>query len=140
MSNLSLAQLRKTEPHTAGLVARLLAGAPLLLIGIQHLTGAAPLEPILRGTPIPFPELNALMASVMEPVAALFLLSGGFARIGSLLGLGAMGGAFGAHLLFEPYALADGSLFSWPGRAFDPLAHRRDSGLCLRSGERRGSP
>lgn len=114
MPEFSIQSIRQTEAQWGGPIARLVAGLPLLLIGVQHLTGAAPLEPILRGTPIPFPELNALAASIMEPVAALLLLSGGFARIGGLLGLGAMAGAFVSHLTFEAYERIDGSVFAWP--------------------------
>lgn len=81
--------------------ARLIAGIPLLSIGIQHATGMAPMEPILIGSGIPMPALNATVAPIFEILASLLLLSGFFARLGGLITLGAMSMATYAHIVFD---------------------------------------
>jgi uncharacterized membrane protein YphA (DoxX/SURF4 family) len=107
-------RLRATREHTPGIALRLIAGLPLLAIGSQHLIGAAPLAPIIRGTPLPFPELQALAGTGTEIVAGLLLVLGLFGRLGGLLGIAAMGAALFAHLTFEPYTLAaTGETFAW---------------------------
>jgi len=82
-------------------VLRLLAAAPLLAIGVQHLTGAAPMLPILEGAGFPMPRLGAKLAPIAEVVAGLALLLGIFPRIGSLIAVGSMSGALVAHLTFD---------------------------------------
>ena len=83
------------------IVVRLLAAAPLLGIGIQHITGAAPMLPILEGAGFPQPELGAQFAPMIEVLAGGLLLLGLFARLGALLALGSMAGAVYAHLNFD---------------------------------------
>lgn len=85
----------------AFLLFRILAAAPLLLIGIQHLTGAAPMQPILEGAGFPSPELGATLAPIVEVAGGALLLTGLFARLGGLLALGSMAGALYAHLNFD---------------------------------------
>jgi putative oxidoreductase len=82
-------------------ILRLLAAAPLLAIGVQHLTGAAPMLPILEGAGFPMPELGAKLAPIGEVVAGLALLLGIFPRIGAMIALGSMSGALVAHLTFD---------------------------------------
>ena len=82
-------------------VARILIALPLLLSGSQHLFGLAPMEPILRGAKIPFPELNAIVAPLIEVTAGLLLLLGFFARIGAALTIPAMSVALYTHLVFD---------------------------------------
>ncbi len=79
-------------------VVRLLASAPLLLIGIQHLTGAAPMQPILEGARMPLPELSAILAPAVEVVAGALLISGFQARLGAVLAILTMVGAVFAHV------------------------------------------
>ena len=82
-------------------VARVVAAVPLLAIGVQHLTGAAPMLPILEGAGVPFPELNAVLAPIGEVVAGLLLLSGLFPRVGGMMAVGSMLGALFAHVRFD---------------------------------------
>ena len=77
---------------------RLVAAVPLLGIGIQHLTGAAPILPIIEGAGMPFPELSAQAAPIAEVVAGALLLVGFFPRFGGLIACGSMAGAIYAHL------------------------------------------
>ena len=87
---------------------RLVAAIPLLLIGIQHVTGAAPMLPILTGAGLPEPELTAQLAPFLEVAGGALLLLGLFARFGALLAVGSMVGALAAHLRF------DHTQFEWP--------------------------
>ena len=57
--------------------------------------------PILKGSGIPFPELNATVAPIFEVLAGVLLLSGAFARVGALIAMGAMAGATYSHLVFD---------------------------------------
>ena len=82
-------------------VIRILISLPLIGIGFMHLVGAAPLLPILEGAGIPFPELNAVVAPVVQVLAGLMLLTGFGVRIGALLALGTMVGALVAHVRFD---------------------------------------
>ena len=82
-------------------VARVVAAVPLLGIGVQHLTGAAPMLPILEGAGVPFPEINAVLAPIGEVVAGLLLLFGVFPRVGGMMAVGSMLGALFAHVRFD---------------------------------------
>lgn len=79
-------------------LARILAGAPLLLIGIQHLTGMAPMQPILEGAGLPLPEVGAIVAPIVEVVAGALLLVGRFPALAGLMAIGSMLGALVAHI------------------------------------------
>lgn len=81
--------------------ARLLCGIPLLSIGLQHLIGTAPMLPILEGAGLPFPELTAIVAPVIEVIAATLLLLGLTPRIAGLAAAGSMIGAIYAHVQFD---------------------------------------
>ncbi len=89
-----------TNLKSAG-IARILIALPLLGIGIQHLVGVAPLEPILRGAGIPLPELNAIVGPVMQVLAGALLITGYFARIGAALTIPAMSMAIYTHLVHD---------------------------------------
>ncbi len=93
--------LRTTSNLKHVLVPRLIAGLPLLVIGVMHLTGAAPMRPILEAARIPLVDFNAVAAPAGEVLAALLLLSGGMARIGGLIALGAMSVAIYAHIVAD---------------------------------------
>ena len=107
--------LRQTNPTSTPLaVARIVAAAPLIGIGLQHILGTAPLLPILLGTPIPMPELNAAIGPWTQVLGGLLLLVGFFARAGGLLGAGAMAAALFAHVTFEQYVPAGATeAFTW---------------------------
>lgn len=77
---------------------RVIAGLPLLVFGVMHLSGAAPMRPILEAAGMPMPEVGAVVAPIVQVVGGLSLISGAFARIGALLAIGSMLGAIYAHL------------------------------------------
>lgn len=79
-------------------IARILAGAPLLLFGIMHLTGAMPMKPLLEAASLPAPGPTAILAPLMQIAAGALLLSGAFARIGGVLAIGTMLGAIVTHI------------------------------------------
>ena len=99
--NMIVDKIVKTSSSKIPPIARLIAGLPLLLIGVQHATGMAPMLPILEGAKIPMPELNAMVAPIFEIIAGALLLSGFFARIGALIAMGAMSMATYTHLVFD---------------------------------------
>lgn len=96
----AVAFMTKTEALKHVIVARLIAGVPLLGIGVMHLIGAAPMRPILEGAGIPLPGLNAVVAPLVEVAAGLMLLAGAGARIGGVLGAVTMLAALYAHAVF----------------------------------------
>lgn len=107
--------LLSTGSHRHTVVPRLIAGLPLVAIGMMHITGASPMLPILRGTPLPLPELTALVAPIVQVVAGLLLLTGALTRVGAVLAIGAMVGALVSHLTFTAYAATDAyAAFAWP--------------------------
>lgn len=79
-------------------IARFIAGAPLLLFGIMHLTGAMPMKPLLEAAVLPAPGLTAILAPLMQIAAGVLLLSGAFARIGGGIAILTMFGAFVTHI------------------------------------------
>lgn len=96
-----IARLTKTDSSKATIVPRIIAAAPLIGINIMHLTGAAPLKPILEGAKIPMPEINAIVGPIFGVLGGLMLLTGAFARLGSMIAIGSMGMALYAHAVFN---------------------------------------
>ncbi|MEM9174016.1 MAG: YHS domain-containing (seleno)protein [Myxococcota bacterium] len=131
-----------TDDSRVGLVARIGAATPLVVIGVQHLTGAAPLLPIIEGTPLPFPELNAAIGPVVQVVGGALLAVGLFARVGALMGIGAMAVALFSHATFAPYVpVGAAEAFTWanePPIAL-PIAVLALSGVVLVRGAGRRS-
>ncbi|MGJ8724656.1 MAG: DoxX family protein [Roseibacillus sp.] len=94
-------QITQTTNQKSAAIARILIAVPLLAISSQHLIGIAPLEPILRGAGVPFPELNAIVGPVLQLLAGALLVSGYFARVGAALTIPAMGMATYTHLVYD---------------------------------------
>jgi uncharacterized membrane protein YphA (DoxX/SURF4 family) len=94
-------RLIRTNSSKLMLIPRLLAGLPLIGINAMHITGAAPLRPILEGANIPMPGVNAVVAPIAGLIAGLLLVSGAFARVGALVGLGSMSVAIYTHLVSD---------------------------------------
>ena len=99
--SLNMKQLTQTTNLKSAAIARILIALPLLGIGVQHLIGTAPLDPILQGAGIPFPEFNAIIGPVIQLLAGSFLIAGYFARIGAALTIPAMGLATYTHLVHD---------------------------------------
>ncbi|WP_411845806.1 DoxX family protein [Roseibacillus persicicus] len=118
-------QIARTTNQKSSAIVRILVSLPLLGIGIQHLIGTAPLEPILRGAGIPFPELNNVIGTGAEILAGALLLTGFFARAGAALTIPTMAMALYAHAVYDwadeppvilPITLILGSLYViWKG-------------------------
>jgi putative oxidoreductase len=100
MSDL-VSKLRQTTGAKHILAPRLIAGLPLLGIGVMHITGSAPLKPILEGAGIPMAHLNSLVAPIVEIVAGLLILSGALTRVGAAMAMGTMAVALYTHMAFE---------------------------------------
>ena len=109
---MNLSALRKTTPAKWILAPRLIAALPLFVFGSFHLTGMSPLLEILRRAEIPFPEINFYLAPVFMVVSGLSLGVGFYARIGALIGSGAMLVATYSKPVIE----------EWPGPMEIPLA------------------
>jgi uncharacterized membrane protein YphA (DoxX/SURF4 family) len=108
---MDLSMLRKTSPAKWILAPRLIAALPLLVFGSFHLTGMSPLLEILRRAGIPFPEINFYLAPIFMVVSGLSMGIGFYARIGALIGSGAMVVAAYSKLVIE----------EWPGPMEIPL-------------------
>lgn len=93
--------LTQTNSSKVTIVPRLIAAVPLIGINIMHLTGAAPLEPILIGAGIPMPGINAIIGPIFGVLAGVLILSGAFARVGSVIAIGSMFMALFAHVRFD---------------------------------------
>lgn len=93
-----IAGLQKTNGAKWVIAPRVIAGGMLLMFGVMHITGSAPMQPILEAANMPMPAVGAIVGPLGEIVAGLLLLSGAFARVGALLAIGVMGVAFISHL------------------------------------------
>tara|TARA_R110002072_G_scaffold150953_2_gene299783 strand:+ start:20655 stop:21125 length:471 start_codon:yes stop_codon:yes gene_type:complete len=82
--------LTHTTNHKHIAILRILAGAPLLMFGLMHLTGASPMQPLVEAAGLPMPGLTAIAAPIAQVIAGLILLSGAYARIGALLAIPVM--------------------------------------------------
>jgi len=79
-------------------ILRILAGAPLLMFGIMHITGALPMKPLIEAAGLPMPDLAAMVTPPVMIIAGLLLLLGAFARVGAVLAIGTMLGAVITHI------------------------------------------
>ena len=108
---MNLTKLRRTSPAKWIMAPRLIAALPLLVFGSFHLTGMSPLLEILRRAGIPFPEINFYLAPIFMVLSGLSMGIGFYARIGALIGSGAMVVATYSKLVIE----------EWPGPMEIPL-------------------
>ncbi len=99
--NSNIRALLSTRPLKHMIVARLIAGLPLVGIGAMHLAGAAPMRPILEAAGIPMPGLNAALAPLMEILAGALLLSGTAVRVGAVIAAISMAVALYAHAVAD---------------------------------------
>jgi uncharacterized membrane protein YphA (DoxX/SURF4 family) len=79
--------LLQTKPSKAIALLRIIAGLPLVLFGIMHLTGAAPMQPLVEAAGLAFPALTAIVAPLVQVLAGLLLLIGAGARLGAVMGM-----------------------------------------------------
>lgn len=100
--------LRQTDHSKLTIVARLVAGLPLLVIGASHFADPAPFVAMLEAAGIPLVGFNAIAAPLAEVLAGVLLLAGLLARLGGLLGASTMVVALYAHLAVNPASLPEG--------------------------------
>ena len=92
-----MTKLQETRPLRHLMIVRLIAAIPLIGIGIQHLIGTAPLQPILEGAGFPAVEPLSWLAPLIEVIAGLAIALGWYARPGSVLAILSMIAALYAH-------------------------------------------
>lgn len=90
--------LTKTTNQKHIIIIRILAGAPLLMFGLMHLTGAMPMKPLVEAAGLPMPDMMAVVAPIAQILAGALLLSGAFARVGGVIAIGTMLGALMTHI------------------------------------------
>jgi putative oxidoreductase len=99
---LTAEDIRATKPYRHTLLPRIVAGAPLLGIGLAHvLVPEAPMGPLVEAAGFPFDAIVSPVAVAVEIVAGLSLLLGLWARVGAFLAIPAMLGAVYAHLVID---------------------------------------
>jgi uncharacterized membrane protein YphA (DoxX/SURF4 family) len=97
---LTLDDVRSTQPHRHLLVPRVVAAAPLLGIGLLHVFDpAAPMRPLVEAAGFPLPAVIAPVAVAAEIIAGVSLLLGFLGRIGGLIAIPTMAGAIYSHLV-----------------------------------------
>lgn len=106
MSNL-IKILRKTNDSKITIAPRLIAALPLIAIGIGHLAEPESFRLILIGAGIPLPDINLVIAPVIEVVAGTLLLVGLFARAGGLAAISTMLVALYSHAVIDPSTLPE---------------------------------
>jgi uncharacterized membrane protein YphA (DoxX/SURF4 family) len=94
--------LRKTNDSKLTIAPRLLAALPLIAIGIGHLVDPGSFRLILEGSGIPMPEINLIIAPVVEIAAGILLLVGLLARAGGLAAASTMLVALYSHAVIDP--------------------------------------
>jgi putative oxidoreductase len=95
-------RLRATTAVHHLLAVRIVAGLPLLGIGLAHvLVPDAPMRPLVEAAGFPVPGLLAPLGVVAEIVAGASILLGFWARLGAAVALPTMLGAVYAHLVIE---------------------------------------
>jgi uncharacterized membrane protein YphA (DoxX/SURF4 family) len=82
--------LRQTPRWKIILLPRLLAGVPLVVFSALHFMNPQHLRDILTAGGVPMVEVNVWAASSAEMLGGVLLLTGFFARVGGMLGVGTM--------------------------------------------------
>lgn len=96
---LSRDQLRATTAHRHVILARLVAGVPLLGVGLAHVfSPEAPMRPLVEAAGIPFAAVVAPVSVALEIVAGIALLLGLWSRVGAAIAIPVMLGAIYSHL------------------------------------------
>ena len=82
--------LQQTTPRKIILLPRLFAGVPLVVFSAMHFMNPQHLREILTAGGVPMVEVNIWAASSAEMLGGVLLLTGFFARVGGMLGVGTM--------------------------------------------------
>jgi putative oxidoreductase len=95
-------RIRPTHPYRHLLLVRLVAGVPLLGLGLAHVfVPEAPMRPLVDAAGFPFPALVSPLGVAALIVAGSSLLLGLWARLGAALAIPIMAGAVYAHLVID---------------------------------------
>lgn len=95
-------RMQATDRSRHVIVLRVIAGLPLLGIGLMHVVSPAHgMTPLVEEAGFPLPGLLSPLSVWMEIAAGVLLLAGFWARLGGLLALATMLGAVYAHLAIE---------------------------------------
>lgn len=89
--------IQRTGNHKEVIVARLIAGGPLVVFAPMHLIGVSPIGPLLEAAGIPLAGVAGILIPIVQVIAGLSLLLGLFARVGGVLAAVAMLGALYVH-------------------------------------------
>jgi putative oxidoreductase len=93
---------RRTGSHRHMVAPRVIAGLPLLFIGLIHVVDPElRMDPLVEAAGLPFVSVLAPLAVAAEIVAGVSLLLGAFARIGALIAIPTMLVAVYAHLTID---------------------------------------
>jgi putative oxidoreductase len=82
--------MSQTNKNKFLIVPRLLAGLPLVGLGVMHFVNPVHMRNILIASGLPMVELSVFAAPAGEVLAGVLLLLGFYARIGGLIGAGTM--------------------------------------------------
>jgi putative oxidoreductase len=100
--------VRRTGRERHLVIPRLIAGAPLLLIGLSHaFVDSTPMRPIVEAAGVPAAGVLSPVAVAAEIVAGALLLLGFLARPAALLAIGVMVVAVYAHLAIDVWPNVD---------------------------------
>ena len=83
-------QLRSTRAIKWLIVPRLIAGLPLVMLGVKHFIDPEHFRSILAASGIPMIGINMIAAPAAEIAAGALLLLGWYGRIGGALGVATM--------------------------------------------------
>src|SRR6516164_6475259 len=83
-------RLQQTTQRKIILLTRLFAGVPLVVFSAMHFMNPQHLRDIRTAGGVPLVEVNVWAASSAEMLGGVLLLTGFFARVGGLLGIGTM--------------------------------------------------
>lgn len=106
-------RLRSTAPYRHMLLPRIVAGVPLLGIGLAHVFDpTAPMRPLVEAAGFPLAAIVAPVGVTILILAGVSVLLGLWARVGAFLAIPVMMGAVYAHLVIDV----------WPNPEEPPLA------------------
>lgn len=104
-------EIQSTGAERHLIVPRLVAGIPLLFIGLAHVfDGTAPMRPLIEAADLPAAALLSPLAVSAEILAGVLLLLGLYARLGAIIAIPVMVVALYAHIVIDV----------WPNAAGEP--------------------
>lgn len=112
MTTTTSTTLRRSRERGSGrylLMPRVVAGFPLLAIGLMHVVADGyGMRPLVEAAGLPGAAVLAPVAVAVEIAAGAMLLLGAFARVGAVLALPTMAVAAYAHLAIDDWPNAGG--------------------------------